>query len=76
MQTALPEVFSTNSLSCRLGRAHRAVYRGPRGWIEFWNTFRAAAEAAWLHTVRDGLVVGLRTFASWDDALEAAGLRV
>jgi ketosteroid isomerase-like protein len=33
------------------------------------------AEAAWLHTVKDGLVVDLRTFASWKEALEAAGLR-
>jgi ketosteroid isomerase-like protein len=32
------------------------------------------AEAAWLHTVRDGLIVHLRSFATWKDALEAAGL--
>jgi ketosteroid isomerase-like protein len=33
------------------------------------------AEAAWLHTLRDGLVVRLRSFATWREALEAAGLR-
>jgi ketosteroid isomerase-like protein len=32
------------------------------------------AEAAWLHTVRDGLIVHLRSFATWKEALEAAGL--
>jgi ketosteroid isomerase-like protein len=32
------------------------------------------AEAAWLHTVKDGLIVHLRTFATWEEALEAAGL--
>jgi uncharacterized protein len=32
------------------------------------------AEAAWVHTLKDGLVVDLRTFASWEEALEAAGL--
>ena len=32
------------------------------------------AEGAWLHTVKAGLVVDLRTFASWKEALEAAGL--
>jgi ketosteroid isomerase-like protein len=33
------------------------------------------AEAAWLHTVREDLIVGLLTFASWKEALEAAGLQ-
>ena len=33
------------------------------------------AEAAWLHTVRDGLIVRLCSFATWKEALEAAGLR-
>jgi hypothetical protein len=33
------------------------------------------AEATWLHTVKDGLVVDIRTFASWKEALQAAGLR-
>ena len=33
------------------------------------------AEAAWVHTVSDGLIVRLQTFATWADALEAAGLR-
>jgi ketosteroid isomerase-like protein len=88
------------------------VYRGRKGWIEFWNTFQAAweqitisvermvdldghrvltlgtfhgrgrgsgveveAEAAWLHTLKASLVVELRTFGSWQEALEAAGLR-
>ena len=32
------------------------------------------AEAAWLHTVNDGLIVRLQTFATWADAREAAGL--
>jgi ketosteroid isomerase-like protein len=32
------------------------------------------AEAAWLHTVRDGLIVHLRSFATWKEALAAAGL--
>jgi ketosteroid isomerase-like protein len=31
------------------------------------------AEAAWLHTVKDGLVVHLCSFATWTEALEAAG---
>jgi hypothetical protein len=33
------------------------------------------AEAAWLHTINDGLIVRLRTFATWREALEAALLR-
>jgi ketosteroid isomerase-like protein len=33
------------------------------------------AEAAWLHTINDGLIVGLRSFSTWNEALEAAGLR-
>ena len=33
------------------------------------------AEAAWIHTVKDGLVVQLRSFATWKEALQAAGLR-
>jgi ketosteroid isomerase-like protein len=33
------------------------------------------AESAWLHTIKDGLVVDLRTFATWKEALEATGLR-
>jgi hypothetical protein len=33
------------------------------------------AEAAWLHTIKDGLIVHLRSFATWNEALEAAGLR-
>ena len=32
------------------------------------------AEAAWLHTLKDGLVVHLRSFSTWQEALEAAGL--
>jgi ketosteroid isomerase-like protein len=32
-------------------------------------------EAAWIHTVDRGLIMQLQTFASWADALEAAGLR-
>ena len=32
------------------------------------------AEAAWLHTVKDGLIIHLRSFATWKEALEAAGL--
>src|SRR5262245_61919327 len=32
-------------------------------------------EAAWLHTIEDGLIVDLRSFATWEEALEAAGLR-
>jgi ketosteroid isomerase-like protein len=35
---------------------------------------KASVEAAWLGTLRDGLIVHLLTFASWDEALEAAGL--
>ena len=31
------------------------------------------AEAAWLHTVKDGSIVHLRSFSSWQEALEAAG---
>ena len=31
-------------------------------------------ESAWLLTAHDGLVVQIRAFASWDEALEAAGL--
>jgi ketosteroid isomerase-like protein len=31
-------------------------------------------EAAWIHTIKDGLVVHLRSFATWQEALEAAGL--
>ena len=33
------------------------------------------AEAAWLHTLRDGVIVRGRAFATWSEALEAAGLR-
>jgi ketosteroid isomerase-like protein len=33
------------------------------------------AEAAWIHTIKDGLIVRLRSFATWKEALEAAGLR-
>ena len=33
------------------------------------------AEAAWLHTIKDGLIVHLRSFSTWKEALEAAGLR-
>jgi ketosteroid isomerase-like protein len=33
------------------------------------------AEAAWLHTIQDGAVVHLRSFATWNEGLEAAGLR-
>jgi ketosteroid isomerase-like protein len=33
------------------------------------------AEAAWLHTIRDGLIVHLRSFSTWKEAREAAGLR-
>ena len=29
----------------------------------------------WLHTLRDGRIVHLRSFATWDEAFEAAGLR-
>ena len=32
------------------------------------------SEAAWIHTVKDGLVVQIRSFATWKEALEAAGL--
>ena len=32
------------------------------------------AEAAWLHTIKDGLIVHLRSFSTWKEALEAAGL--
>jgi ketosteroid isomerase-like protein len=32
------------------------------------------AEAAWLHTIKDGLIVHLRSFATWKEALEAAEL--
>jgi ketosteroid isomerase-like protein len=33
------------------------------------------AESAWVHTINDGLVVHLRSFATWKEALEALGLR-
>jgi ketosteroid isomerase-like protein len=33
------------------------------------------AEAAWLHTIKDGRIVHLRSFASWKEALKAAGPR-
>jgi ketosteroid isomerase-like protein len=32
-------------------------------------------QSAWLLTFRDGLVAQIRSFANWDEALEAAGLR-
>jgi ketosteroid isomerase-like protein len=32
------------------------------------------AEAAWLHTVRDGRIVHLHSFSTWDEARAAAGL--
>jgi len=32
-------------------------------------------ESAWLHTIKDGSIVHLRSFATWAEALEAAGLR-
>jgi ketosteroid isomerase-like protein len=31
-------------------------------------------EAAWLHTINNDLIVHLRSFATWKEALEAAGL--
>ena len=31
-------------------------------------------ESAWLHTIKDGLIVHLRSFATWKEALEAVGL--
>jgi ketosteroid isomerase-like protein len=31
-------------------------------------------EAAWLHTIKDGLIVHIRSFATWKEGLEAAGL--
>jgi hypothetical protein len=34
------------------------------------------AETAWLHTVSNGLIVHLRSFATWKEALKTAGLRV
>jgi ketosteroid isomerase-like protein len=34
-----------------------------------------SAESGWLHTFEGGQVVGLRSFATWQEALEAAGLR-
>jgi ketosteroid isomerase-like protein len=36
---------------------------------------KVEAEAAWLHTVHDGVIVRLQTFATWAEALEAVGLR-
>jgi ketosteroid isomerase-like protein len=33
-----------------------------------------SVEAAWLARVKDGLVAVMHSFASWDEALEAAGL--
>ena len=33
------------------------------------------AESAWLHTLKEGRIVHLRSFATWDEALTAAGLR-
>jgi ketosteroid isomerase-like protein len=32
------------------------------------------AESAWLHTMKDGLIVHLRSFATWKEAIEAVGL--
>jgi ketosteroid isomerase-like protein len=32
------------------------------------------AEAAWLHTIKDGRIVHLRSFSTWPEALEAVGL--
>jgi ketosteroid isomerase-like protein len=32
------------------------------------------AESGWIHTFEDGLIVRLRSFATWAEALEAAGL--
>src|SRR4051812_12821472 len=32
------------------------------------------AQAGWLHTIKDGEVVHLRSFTTWQEALEAAGL--
>jgi ketosteroid isomerase-like protein len=34
----------------------------------------ASVEAAWVLAIRDGFVVHLRAFATWDEALEATGL--
>jgi ketosteroid isomerase-like protein len=31
-------------------------------------------ESAWLHTIKDGLTTHLRSFSTWEEALEAAGL--
>jgi hypothetical protein len=31
-------------------------------------------EAAWLHTINNDLIVHLRSFATWKEALQAAGL--
>jgi ketosteroid isomerase-like protein len=32
------------------------------------------AEAAWLHTVKGGLIVHIRSFSTWGEALKAVGL--
>jgi ketosteroid isomerase-like protein len=50
-----------------LGEIHA---RGSESGIEVHG------EAAWLHTIRDGLIVHLRSFATWKEALEAVGRRV
>jgi ketosteroid isomerase-like protein len=33
------------------------------------------ADAAWVHTVNDGLIVRVQPFATWAEALDAVGLR-
>jgi ketosteroid isomerase-like protein len=38
------------------------------------SSAEVSAESGWLHTFEDGLVIRMRSFATWDEALEAAGL--
>jgi ketosteroid isomerase-like protein len=38
------------------------------------SAIEVTRESGWLMTVRDGLVMQIRSFASWAEALEAAGL--
>ena len=52
----------------------RVLILGTRHGTGHGSGIEVTRQSAWLSTYRDGLVAELRSFASWDEALEAVGL--